>query len=348
MPVRGRPSRGKTNVSVADLADRRVLVATVGRTPQVVSETLFALNRQDAKVDGMFLITTTAGTQEVESRLRPKLVELAAAYPALWDTRNPLVVEALRSPTGTPLGDIRTREDSEAVARQIVAAIRRLSRSSLTLHGSVAGGRKTMSIHLTLGFQLYGRPRDRLHHVLVPPPAEADPGFFFPLPGRDVPLELAEVPFIRLGSHVQEHGEGLSITALLDSLHARIDADPVLRFAGTTSRPTVSVSGRPIRCEPRLIRTWRALAERRRHCDCGGTATHCCFVDILEAPGLVGITGDGAAEEFRTHVSKVKSALKGAGLTSTAQALVKVGTVGRRPDTRYGIHLSPERIEIDE
>src|SRR5262249_35100828 len=49
------------------------------------------------------------------------------------------------------------------------------------IYASMAGGRKTMGLYLGLALQFYGRPQDRLTHVLVSPPAlENHPDFFYP------------------------------------------------------------------------------------------------------------------------------------------------------------------------
>jgi CRISPR-associated protein Csx14 len=44
----------------------------------------------------------------------------------------------------------------------------------------VAGGRKTMSSCLSLAVQLYGRPQDRMYHVLVSSEFESNRDFWFP------------------------------------------------------------------------------------------------------------------------------------------------------------------------
>src|SRR5262249_46332875 len=84
-----------------------------------------------------------------------------------------------------------------------------------SLHCSVAGGRRTMSIYLMLGLMLYGRMQDQLSHVLVPQEFEASRDFFFPpkkdeiirvsinavsvkVHTKDAKIELADIPFVRL------------------------------------------------------------------------------------------------------------------------------------------------------
>jgi hypothetical protein len=78
----------------------------------------------------------------------------------------------------------------------------------------LAGGRKTLGFFAGYALSLFGRPQDRLSHVLVNPPYESHPGFFNPTPysdiiygqppdpcpldSRDAIVTLADIPFVRL------------------------------------------------------------------------------------------------------------------------------------------------------
>ena len=119
----------------------------------------------------------------------------------------------LTDAAGVPLEDIRTADDSAAVADQILALIRRLTDDPATrLHCSLAGGRKTQSVSLGFALQLYGRPQDTLLHVLVDEAFEHHVDFFYPSrqprliqtrDGRQIDahtarIDVAEIPFLRL------------------------------------------------------------------------------------------------------------------------------------------------------
>ena len=80
------------------------------------------------------------------------------------------------------------------------------------LHVSIAGGRKTMGYYVGYALSLFGRPQDRLSHVLVSEPFESNWEFFYPAPASrvmttrdnklvdaaDARVTLAEIPFLRL------------------------------------------------------------------------------------------------------------------------------------------------------
>lgn len=80
------------------------------------------------------------------------------------------------------------------------------------LHASIAGGRKTMGYYLGYALSLFGRPQDRLSHVLVSEPFEATWEFFYPTPyshiievrdrglvdTAEARVSLAEIPFVSL------------------------------------------------------------------------------------------------------------------------------------------------------
>ncbi|TLD41759.1 MAG: CRISPR-associated protein, Csx3 family [Candidatus Jettenia ecosi] len=113
--------------------------------------------------------------------------------------------------------DIRDNKENEAAGDIITGFIREKAKDlTVRLHCSIAGGRKTMGFYLGGALQLFGRPWDRLYHVLVSPEFESNPDFFYPpkkpklIPCRMpdgtgkkmstdmADIQLAELPFIRL------------------------------------------------------------------------------------------------------------------------------------------------------
>lgn len=64
-------------------------------------------------------------------------------------------------------------------ADAIVELVRRCTQDDQTaLHVSIAGGRKTMGFFMGYALSLYGRPQDRLSHVLVSAPFESNHDFY--------------------------------------------------------------------------------------------------------------------------------------------------------------------------
>ncbi|MCX7753171.1 MAG: CRISPR-associated ring nuclease Csm6 [Blastocatellia bacterium] len=218
---------------------RHIFVAVLGQTPQVVTETLYALMvERRIPISEVFVITTSVGAERArrdlldpqhgqffafcrEYNFDPRAIGFDEDH-ILTITRTPQP-RAIRRSEGAQrksdqrpvveLDDIRTVQDNRSLAEQLLGIIRQLTEDPQTVvHGSIAGGRKTMSAYMLLAFTLYGREQDRLYHVLVPPPFENNPQFFFPprrerLIGigvgqvastRDARIELAEIPFVRL------------------------------------------------------------------------------------------------------------------------------------------------------
>ena len=201
---------------------RRILLAVTGLTPQVVTETLYALAcRAEAPwiPDEIHLITTATGAEN--ARLNLLLPDgwfhrLCADYrlPAIeFPVKN---IHILRDANDAPLDDIRTPEQNTLAADFITETMRRMTGTADSeLHVSIAGGRKTMGYYLGYALSLYGRPQDRLSHVLVSDPFETNREFFYPTPydhpihskrgdkeitvdARNARVELADIPFVRL------------------------------------------------------------------------------------------------------------------------------------------------------
>ena len=168
-------------------AFRDILVAVVGLTPQVITETIYYLtqvHRPPVALAGIHVLTTQLGqTQLLTQLLAPgsgHFHTFCAEY-GLDATSIGLEMHVLKDEVGIPLEDIRTATDSIAVADQIAALVRYLTNEPTTrLYCSLAGGRKTQSVLLGFALQLYGRPQDRLLHVLVDEALQNHPDFFYP------------------------------------------------------------------------------------------------------------------------------------------------------------------------
>jgi CRISPR-associated protein (TIGR02584 family) len=131
-------------------------------------------------------------------------------------------VFVIRGSSGNGLNDIRSSADSRAAGETIARVLSELrSDPGVELHCSLAGGRKTMGALMALALQLIARPCDRLYHVLVNEPFERMPDFYYPprrpcyyrlegkrIDSRKARIDLAEVPFIRMGSVAESLGIG--------------------------------------------------------------------------------------------------------------------------------------------
>jgi CRISPR-associated protein (TIGR02584 family) len=206
---------------------RLILVALAGHTPAVITESLWALEQQRGHtVDEVRVITTASGAQHLAARLwgsEGHFTRYCQDYqvPPGRIAFGPAQVFILQDDNFQDLDDIRTDRDNTAAADQIYTRIREwTSRPDEVLHGSVAGGRKTMGIYLTMAFVLCARPQDSLSHVLVNPEFELGvKDFYYPPPqpcqyqqaagpllsSEEAGVELAEVPFLRLRDLAGEH-----------------------------------------------------------------------------------------------------------------------------------------------
>jgi len=235
---------------------RETGIFLAGMTPQIVTETIYALSQKKPPVhlDEMFIITTSAGRACIEETLNKDgvLVQLAKEYglPPVELRDDSFVL--IRDRSGEPLADIRNDRDSEAVGDVITAFIReKAADPSVRLHCSIAGGRKTMSFYMGAALQMFGRPQDRLYHVLVSPAFESNPDFFYPprkprliecrmadgtkrkISSAKAEIHLAELPFIRLESKLLFAGKSfrklvvegqreLDTAVLLPSIHINL------------------------------------------------------------------------------------------------------------------------------
>lgn len=182
------------------------LIAPLGRSPAVVTETLWYLTVVERRrVYGVELWVTHSdegadcgldvlravmrGENGLWDQLRSSVGEHAGLLPDL----RPNFVVARPGPNvavapgltvigfehgGRPLPDIRTPAEAESVAEQLHTRVRTLCRAfenkNVDLIGSIAGGRKNLGSALQGAFELQARPTDLLLHVLLHSKIEED------------------------------------------------------------------------------------------------------------------------------------------------------------------------------
>lgn len=207
---------------------RRVLLVTTGLSPQVVTESLYALAvRKTRKFvpTEIHLITTKTGAERARSSLlgdQGWLPRFCHDYDISGIRFDQNFIHPLVGADDQPLDDIQTPVDNQLAADQIANYVRRLSADpDSAIHASIAGGRKSMGLFLGYAFSFFGRPQDRLSYVLISPPYESNPNFFYPTPtdhfiqnarsghqclnAREAEVKLAEIRFVRLRNEIPAH-----------------------------------------------------------------------------------------------------------------------------------------------
>lgn len=131
---------------------KNILLAITGASPQVVTETLYALHADGkALPDEMFIITTLGTKAMLMDGLfeQGHLAALQDEYrmPALkFDESHIWLIE---DENGQPIDDAKSIADQTYMADFITRKVFELTEQADTaIHASIAGGRKTMAFYL--------------------------------------------------------------------------------------------------------------------------------------------------------------------------------------------------------
>ena len=138
---------------------RKLLIATLGTSPAVITEAIDLLDEQGLRPDGVVLLHTE------EYKVRQSLNLLNQHLP-----EHCKIGWIVPVPVGT-YGDVNSAE-AAVEFMQIACAQLRAYRKDYRLFVSIAGGRKSMAALLTLAVQFYGA--ERLFHIWVPPTLEEE------------------------------------------------------------------------------------------------------------------------------------------------------------------------------
>ena len=212
---------------------RTILIAGMGTSPAVLTETVWALCHQKKPMvpDEIVVLVTKSGKERL-------CAELLTGDESVWEKMlaalkkekikidGKLVfgetsIRVIPDERGNGVWDLRSGEDNLRAADFMLRQIRQYTESSDTVVlASIAGGRKTMSALLFSCMSLLGREDDKVFHVLLPPEFEGgvEPQMYYPVKGvtytnthtgkkyksDKYKSELFEVPFVRMRGWYQE------------------------------------------------------------------------------------------------------------------------------------------------
>jgi len=371
---------------------KNILLAVTGLSPQVITETLFALHQNNQRVDAIHVITTRDGKEMIFSNLLAGingqyyryLEEYGIDHTSIdFDHRN---IHVITDEHGIELPDIVTDYDNERLLRKCLELTFLFTgQKGTSVFFSVAGGRKTMSSCLTLAAQMYGRPRDRLYHVLVSPEFESNRDFYYP-PKESKTIELIDEkgqPFFKETryAHVNLiHIPFVSIREKLSPDLLKEPTDPATLMLSLIKedeyRLVVNlISGKIIYktleldLMPARMALYAFFALQKKNCkkdeDTCGNCTEC-FLDIQSifqkqdeitdlyrkvsgSRPLDEMSDTGiaglSAENFNMYKGKIKSDLLDK-FGPYALKDLEIASVGTRPNTCYGIGMDKGKIEI--
>ena len=175
-----------------------ILIAGMGTSPAVLTETVWALAHQALPVvpDEIVVITTKSGKDALRTAVM-------SGEPSVWERLKAALrkekiaidgklvfgetsIRVMPDESGNEIVDLRTGTDNLRAADFMLGELRKYTEDTeTTILCSIAGGRKTMSALLFSCMTLLGREQDKVYHVLLPPVFEqgVEPPFFFPEPG---------------------------------------------------------------------------------------------------------------------------------------------------------------------
>ncbi len=217
--------------------DRTILVAGMGTSPAVLTETVWALAHQEQPVvpDEIVVITTKSGKDALRTAVM-------SGAPSVWERLKAALrkekiaidgklvfgdtsIRVMPDEKGNEIVDLRTGADNLRAADFMLGELRKYTEDTeTTILCSIAGGRKTMSALLFSCMSLLGREQDKVYHVLIPPAYECGmvPPFYFSqkgvthqlisrgkligkkIPAAKIAIELFDVPFVRMRGWYQE------------------------------------------------------------------------------------------------------------------------------------------------
>jgi CRISPR-associated protein (TIGR02584 family) len=361
----------------------RVLLAVTGLSPQIVTETLYALAVEMSPgwvPTEIRVLTTRQGAAIAQETLLSddpgwfhRLREDYGLPKIKFGIEN---IHVITGSDGGPLDDILDDADNIAVADFITEQVRAITADPLSsLHVSIAGGRKTMGFYVGYALSLFGRAQDRLSHVLVSRPFESLPDFFYPAPvtrvirnrdgqaldAKNACVYLGNIPFVRLRDGLPKDLLG-GTARFSEAVTEAQKALPPLALHLDPATQTVTAGGESFRLRPSEFAFYLMLAERKRK-DLPGAhwSDKDLQAEIAACYALVVNPNSGEFERFETsgmskdnfnarksHINRalVQRLGKHRAKPYLIAALDPLPGKGRSRLRPYGLQISPEAITI--
>ncbi|MBV1868043.1 MAG: TIGR02584 family CRISPR-associated protein [Marinosulfonomonas sp.] len=243
---------------------KHVFLASLGGSPQVITETLWALmnpqklidpknrNRKPVAPEVVHLVTTSFYNERlflsVDDKNRKIEQKIGALY-SQYGHRTPIIVfDPVQNEEGTEsISDIRDQDENVLYANHVTTKLKAYAdRPDNVIHMSLAGGRKTMSSYDHSAMMFFGRANDELSHVLVKPQAlEGSPDFWWPdqeestvtvrgiefLTSSELAqVDLIDVPFVRLHVRLPKGppAEALDYNSLVEFVEFEKQGEPIV------------------------------------------------------------------------------------------------------------------------
>lgn len=369
---------------------KNILLAVAGLSPQIVTETLYALNQMNRPVHAIHIITTRPGKDRLLSHLldggRGPFYRYLKEYGVDGIDFGPGNIHVVCDSPGLEIQDIVDESDNAQVLAKCMALAFQHTRSpDGAVFFSIAGGRKTMGACLTLAAQMYGRPQDRLYHVLISAEFESCRGFFYPpRKPKTITLRNAEgesyykstqyarvnlihMPFFSIRSQLAPEvlDQPRDPVTLMQSL---IREAPE-RLVVNLNEGKIKYRGAELDMMPARLALYAFFALRKKACpapDQNCKTCDRCFIDIQSVmdrqPEITALyrrlcgsrpleemsdTGIRGltADNFHSIKTRIKQDLTAA-FGAPAVENLEIASSGKRPNTRFGIRLDRVVIEV--
>lgn len=198
---------------------RRILLAVAAKSPQIITETIYALATEEPYwlPTELHVITTGRGAKTIQAALSPEgenwLARLCEDYQLEPIKLPPHHLHIITDHQNQPLEDVRNSADNACAADFITQFVRDFTADpNCSLYASLSGGRRTMTYYMGYAMSLFGRHQDRLTHVLIEDEYFFNNQFYYPPPqsklincqdgstvdAQTIEITLADLPFIRL------------------------------------------------------------------------------------------------------------------------------------------------------
>lgn len=224
------------------MRSEKVLICIIGKSPQIVTESLyFLVYRQGIEIDRVLVITTSDCYSEVKQKTSIALVNFYDEF----KLNNKPALELYEA-----VDEFYENKKDSSLTALIYKIIQGEKLRGNNLHCIISGGRKTMSVDLAIALSIFGNESDKMYHVIASAEFVASQNYYPKSENEANQLQFYEKPFVRLKlNNFAESNERFE--KLFESVQKELDSRielPILEIYPQNRR--IAIEGKVIQFQP--------------------------------------------------------------------------------------------------
>ncbi len=330
-----------------------VLICLIGKSPQILTESLyFLVVRHQVRIDKLIIITTSESISEIKDAITKNLEIFKVSNKLKYDWQLDYQYAS---------EEIYERQEESSLTKLIFEIVQSEKIKGSNLHCIISGGRKTMSVDLAIALSIFGGIQDKMYHIVASDKFVKSGKYFPETEEESRELVFFEKPFVRLKAvEPREKFDGISslVSEVQNSIDSRLDLPELKIYAQDRA---IEVNGTRIGMQPLPFSVYYFFARiagtfirgGKMFSDENAKEIWNYYKEFSQAYGQfqrvksgLWIEGQINFELVQKSISIIRKQLNDSIQNTALSDFYLINTIGNYADKHYGIKLNKSRVKF--